>query len=627
MSDDPKPDRRVGLLFVHGMGEQKRFEHLLTSAADLAELMLQNDPGATMTTDDRTAGWKLPPGIVDPGGAVPLTMTLTGSQGERTEFACREVWWADLGARSGLFDTIKFWLWALGQWGAPIYRLLDAARTDEAGNAAITRLPRSVVGTWHEFVARVLLALVALCLLLVTLSWVLAKRVFAKLLGTAPTPTLIVQYVGDVHTFEERASPGNTNLSDPGFPRRVAIRRRMVVEMVAMAASEVDAWHVVAHSLGTVLAYNGLTEIGHTLPNYLPKNQWQALNGDFKIDTNCRLRPPSELAEMMPARPAWLQPDDVVNRQLLFAKLRGTLTYGSPLDKFATLWPRIVATATDRVDEESPFPADCRWVNYYAPHDPVADHLDYFSDLTAASAVPAVQNTRTRPGWLFGIAHILYFSGVERYDLDSVTRQKRAVAGWLAGGPANAVVAYVNPVSLYGRLLIARVPFVIVVMIAVLWACGAAMVALVGGIVKALLGASAALSFTSVDDFVYAIGALAPQLAGYLLTIVLLMGLLRWWWESHLNLKLLALAPVGQGTAKVAGVIGRQMWVGLVALITGVACTIYGVAADAGFAYSVPAGFAPLGHFSGLAGAAVAVILASLVQLSLNRPTKWMIRI
>ena len=38
----------------------------------------------------------------------------------------------------------------------------------------------------------------------------------------------------------------------------------------------------------------------------------------------------------------------------LFANLRGFLTYGSPLDKFSGLWPRIVATATDRTDGSAP---------------------------------------------------------------------------------------------------------------------------------------------------------------------------------------------------------------------------------------------------------------------------------
>jgi len=38
--------------------------------------------------------------------------------------------------------------------------------------------------------------------------------------------TLIVRYVGDVRTYEARWTPGDSNLSDPGHPRRVAIRRR-----------------------------------------------------------------------------------------------------------------------------------------------------------------------------------------------------------------------------------------------------------------------------------------------------------------------------------------------------------------------------------------------------------------
>lgn len=620
-------DRRAGLLFVHGIGEQKRFEHLLEAASDIAELMLQADPGSTIVTLDLTADWKLPAGTVDPSGRVPLSMTLTGSDGSRTIFECREVWWADLGARSGLFDTVGFWFWALGQWGAPIYRLLDAAQTsdDAKDEPPIAELPRSAVGTTDEFWARAKLALVALCAAMAALSWVLIKRVFSKLFGTAPSPTLIVQYVGDVHAYEERAAPGATNLSDPGFPRRVAIRRRMITEMVAMASSGLDAWHVVAHSLGSVLAYNGLTEIGHTLPNYLPKAQWDGLPARLKQDANCRLRRKEEISEMMPARAPWLDPADVLNRELLFANLTGLLTYGSPLDKFAALWPRIVATATDRKDGGSAFAPNCAWINYYAPEDPVGAHLDYFTSAPFGNAVPTVLNKRRQPGWQVGLAHILYFSGIERFEEGEIDEQKRAVAGWLSGvGPVADIGSSAAP---EGIVILAYI-----VLVAGMWAVSSAMVTLVGGILKALLGASAAVSFLSSGDFLHASWEVAPAFVGYLLTIVLLMGLLRWYRESWLNGRLLSAElialkkkpgdPTEDRKISVAKVVGKQKRIALVTFLSTLVISAYGIGADAGeFAPWAPPWPYP-GRFSGVVGAMFAILTASAVQTLFNRPTQ-----
>jgi hypothetical protein len=53
---------RVGLLFVHGIGEQKRFEHLTSSVRQLAELIRCTDESAQVSVVDRTHDWKPPIG-------------------------------------------------------------------------------------------------------------------------------------------------------------------------------------------------------------------------------------------------------------------------------------------------------------------------------------------------------------------------------------------------------------------------------------------------------------------------------------------------------------------------------------------------------------------------------------
>ena len=98
--------QHIGLLFVHGIGEQKRFEHLVNTVTQFAELMLQSEPEARVSVIDRTTDWKLPPGQPHPQGLAPISLTFR-SRNKNIEYECYEVWWADLGARSGLFEDRK----------------------------------------------------------------------------------------------------------------------------------------------------------------------------------------------------------------------------------------------------------------------------------------------------------------------------------------------------------------------------------------------------------------------------------------------------------------------------------------------------------------------------------------
>ena len=64
-----------------------------------------------------------------------------------------------------------------------------------------------------------------------------------------------------------------------------------------------------------------------------------------------------------PRRPYWLGKRDAVDRTVLFAGLKGVLTMGSPLNKFAAMWPAIVPVNREALARPVP------WVN-------VADRQD-----------------------------------------------------------------------------------------------------------------------------------------------------------------------------------------------------------------------------------------------------------
>jgi len=587
---------RVGLLFVHGIGEQKRFEHLKSAVAEFAEYMVQaeGEAGASASLVDRTDDWKLPPGSPDPNRLAPITLTIRGPKCH-TVFDCHEVWWADLGERTGIAAELRFWIWGLGQWCAPIYRELDSAGIakkkshDNVVRSKLTKLPGiSIAGTRNEPWVRLQLAIASLCTMFVSVTWVLAKRLSAKLLATSPSPTLLVQYVGDVRTYEARAAPGDSALSDPGYPRRVGIRRRMVTEMVAMGSNpELDRWYVVAHSQGTVLAYNGLTEIGHALPNYLSREQWNALPDAFKFDDDCERRPATELPAMMPARPDWLEPCEVVSRPALFEKLEGFLTYGSPLNKFAALWPRIVATATDRKQPQSiVFRPHCRWINLRAYQDPVAGNLASYNEANSPQlkdAIPPLENYDTpyRPNFL--IAHILYFLGVERFvHADNpAAKQRRGIGRWLVHGDKQSARVILDNFerSTATALLLVFIPYLVILALLALITTG--FVTAVGGVMAALLGSGKATSLASPCTFACDSARTLLPVINASIFVLLLTGYWRWLRESALNLKLAKAAREADRNLdnasywrRVTALNRAQQWIAALVIVANIAAIV-----------------------------------------------------
>ena len=73
---------------------------------------------------------------------------------------------------------------------------------------------------------------------------------------------------------------------------------------------------------------------------------------------------------IMPRRPGWVATDEIAYRSRIFRRFRGCLTYGSPLEKFAGLWPALVPINRERIFRPNipwlnimtrsiPFPAAC----------------------------------------------------------------------------------------------------------------------------------------------------------------------------------------------------------------------------------------------------------------------------
>ena len=87
----------------------------------------------------------------------------------------------------------------------------------------------------------------------------------------------------------------------------------------------------------------------------------------------------------------------------MFERFQGFVSYGCPLDKFATLWPRIVPLNK----QTAVFQPGCEWINLHEPTDPVAGCLDAFNapppdpqEKSPRKQLPP-QNFASRSLWVF----------------------------------------------------------------------------------------------------------------------------------------------------------------------------------------------------------------------------------
>ena len=258
-----------------------------------------------------------------------------------------------------------------------------------------------------EFVARLKLFFVSNVFLMGAFTVGLAVYLARRLLGySAPNVVRVfVNYLSAVKLYSQ------TERSDGGFldayraPPRVSIRRRMIRAMLDVAAAGYDRWYVFAHSLGSVVAFNGLMENSHCLPNYLDEERYRQFYGSLVGPAQSQ-HFVGDTADMMPPRPLWLADDDVVYREKVLEKFRGLLTYGSPLDKFATIWPARVPINV----REPFFHTDAEWINIYDPTDPVGASLDAFGGPGAPFPESVLQpkNYGYRAHWLLLYSHLCY---------------------------------------------------------------------------------------------------------------------------------------------------------------------------------------------------------------------------
>jgi hypothetical protein len=396
---------KIGVIFVHGIGEQRRFEHLEAQLRPLIDAIRRRSGDLNVTIEIVGASASVLHADQDTwasGAAAPVRAIVRDSTGEK-HLHFHEVWWADVNEPYTFAKEWRFWAWGLAVWNLP-----NKLRSTLKG-ASTMRRPRFPHGLTKrdEFVARLKLFFVSNVFLMGAFTVGLAVYLARRLLGySAPNVVRVfVNYLSAVKLYSQ------TERSDGGFldayraPPRVSIRRRMIRAMLDVAAAGYDRWYVFAHSLGSVVAFNGLMENSHCLPNYLDEERYRQFYGSLVGPAQSQ-HFVGDTADMMPPRPLWLADDDVVYREKVLEKFRGLLTYGSPLDKFATIWPARVPINV----REPFFHTDAEWINIYDPTDPVGASLDAFGGPGAPFTESVLQpkNYGYRAHWLLLYSHLCY---------------------------------------------------------------------------------------------------------------------------------------------------------------------------------------------------------------------------
>ena len=372
---DGKRCENIGVVLVHGIGEQRRFEHLSKEVRNLVSAItadaFANASVDVSTTRDSELFAEQQSWLAERVTPVRIHVRYNGgkTRAQSKTLHIHEVWWADLDDRSSLCNRVKFWVWALGMWGSRQFR------HSRIPGASGMKVPDGVESCLLEGWVRIQLFAFAVVFALSAVTVNLLNALFRLLRLGQFTNDYFYRWVGDVKLYQDRGCPGKGPLSDLGLPRRVAIRRRMVRELVAAYRGNYDRWYVVAHSLGSVVALNGLMETAHALPNYLNRTACEDL-GDDLVKSDSRTNP-DDVKRMEPRRPEWITDEhQVLDRKVLFARLRGFVTYGSPLDKYACLWPQIVNVNKDN----AVFRDDFEWINVFDQTDPISGNLNAYPD-------------------------------------------------------------------------------------------------------------------------------------------------------------------------------------------------------------------------------------------------------
>jgi hypothetical protein len=202
--------------------------------------------------------------------------------------------------------------------------------------------------------------------------------------------------------YQERRSRQSGSLADFDQSRRTSIQRRMANSVLDMAEKDYDRWYIMAHSLGSVIAFKTLMCDRNAFARLVSANRWN--NSKFRFRTT--YAPHDADYPDDPKQPMWLPRDAAVDLEKVFEKLRGMVTYGSPLETFARTWPAIV-----QINDDVSASKEFEWLNLHDPVDIVASRLVSYGEANPSSTGEIKpKNILCRASQLVTHAHTGYLS-------------------------------------------------------------------------------------------------------------------------------------------------------------------------------------------------------------------------
>ncbi len=296
--------KRVGLILVHGVGNQERYDLLKEASSAFYETLKTIEPDEAAkpefivdkgelyrkATHSREAGDPVTRLQADQADRLFRPVTIRYRQ---SEISFYEVYWADLDFRYSFYEKIKYNLWLLTIIWNPFF------------NKMTGRYRRPRMPWWKVLGLQVwIFGLGALYHLaegiFLLLPFVSRSRLDESSRRWVQT---IYEYAGDVKLY---VSP---RIIFHDQTKKDVIQARFD-EVLVKALLETDEVHVVGASLGSVIAFDGLSrhrvhpsKMSNDLLSYLQRNH----AGQADVD-------PGE-------------------------KVQTFVTLGSPLDKFYFLWP------------------------------------------------------------------------------------------------------------------------------------------------------------------------------------------------------------------------------------------------------------------------------------------------
>lgn len=370
---------RIRILVVHGVGEQKRFEHLESVAANVYRALSKlsgRNPSIELRPGDQVPRLSSQESLA----LMPASIDWQTPDGHKIEAEFDEVYWADLDPPLTPDRWYNLVGWVLGLPGVYISTPRDIEDHKAKKGAYLLCWPIAL-GGWRRVIVRCQLFFLSLLFFIILITVFPLNR----LVELFPVPekfrflrkfrNFVFSYLGDVKRYQDEFHRYENRLETIGKKTRVAVDRRMVRSLVRAAADvqakKLDGFYIFAHSLGTVVAFRALMAMNTALPNYLTEKEWKSLQSPLKKRGP---KPGSRATYAMPPdyeSPAdWLCDGDAIDRKELFRGFRGFLTVGSPLYSFVILWPHLVP-----INGESIEPA-VHWYNVADPADIIATGVE-----------------------------------------------------------------------------------------------------------------------------------------------------------------------------------------------------------------------------------------------------------